>query len=71
MPEYPITISVSIAKAYKYKSLVFTHHDYLGPQILRHKDHEATYRKIGLRQWGEFAQWLRLDNVDREKYRIN
>ena len=71
MPEYPITISVSIAKAYKYKSLVFTYHDYHGPEILRHKDHEIAKRRISLRQWGEFYQWLRLDQPDREKFRIN
>lgn len=64
-------LSISVSRLYKYKSLVFTHHDYLGPQILRHKDHEVTWRKIGLRQWGEFHQWYMLDDVNREKYRIN
>ena len=71
MAEYPIMLSVSIAKAYKYKSLVFTFHDYLGPEFLRHKDHELIARKISLRQWGEFYQWLKMNREDREQYRIN
>ena len=71
MCDQPNLIHISIAKAYKYKSLLFTFHDYLGPEFLRHKDHELTTRKISLRQWGEFAQWLKLNKIDREVYRIN
>ena len=35
------------------------------------EDHEIAKRKIGIRHWGDFCQWFKLDDVAREKYRIN
>lgn len=34
-------VHMSFGKIYRYKHLIFEHHDYCGPQFLRHKDHEA------------------------------
>lgn len=72
MPSYEMKIiHMSIGKIYRYKHLVFEHHDYFGPQFLRHKDHEAKdMRRIGLRSWGVWGQWFNLPSQQREQYRL-
>ena len=48
-------IHMSFAKIYHFKHLVFDCHEYLGPQFLRHKDHEAKdMRRASGRDWGVF-----------------
>ena len=64
-------IHMSFAKIYKYKSLVIDWNEYLGPIFLRHKDHRAKdMSRIGRRQWGEFVQWWRMSDDEREAFRI-
>jgi len=64
-------IHISWAKIYKYKSLIIDWHEYCGPAFLRRKDYKPKdMSRISLRQWGEFNQWLRLSEVEREKYSL-
>ncbi len=64
-------IHMSFAKIYKYKSLIIDWHEWCGPTFLRHKDHEPKdMAKVGGRQWGEFSQWYRLSDKDKEACRI-
>lgn len=64
-------IHMSFAKIYKYKSLIIDWHEYCGPTFLRHKDHEVKdMSKIRCRQWGEFSQWYRLSEDEKEAFRI-
>ena len=62
---------MSFAQVYHFKHLVFEHHSYLGPQFLRHKDHEVKdMRHCSGRDWGVFKQWKRLADDEKEQYRI-
>lgn len=66
-----VVVHMSFAKIYKYKSLIIDWHEWCGPTFLRHKDHEPRdMAKIPLRQWGEFNQWLNLNDKEKELYRI-
>lgn len=59
------------AKVYHFKHLIFEHHDFLGPQFLRRKDHEPKdMSRATLRDWGVFAQWNQLDKNQKEIYRV-
>lgn len=64
-------IHMSFAKVYKYKSICFDWHEYLGPTFLRMKDYEAKseqYRPF--REYGLLNQWMKLNDEGREEYRV-
>ena len=62
---------MSWAKTYKYKSICFDWHDYLGPTFLRVKDLESKPDQFRPRRdYGLLSQWLNLSKEDRELYRI-
>lgn len=62
---------IAWSKVYQFKSITFDWHAFLGPTFLRRKDHEhRDMDKIPLRLWGEFTQWYRLTDEQREQYRI-
>lgn len=62
---------MSWAKTYKYKSICFDWHDYLGPTFLRAKDLEPKAEQFRpFREYGLLSQWLKLNSEDRELYRL-
>jgi len=64
-------IHMSFAKIYRFECVTFEHHDYLGPMMVRRKSFNArNFKNINARQWSAYAKWLRLNDNEREKYRI-
>lgn len=64
-------IHMSFAKVYKYKSICFDWHEYLGPTFLRMKDYEAkSEQHRPFREYGLLQQWLTMNDGEREEYRV-
>lgn len=64
-------IHISWQRVYRFKSVTFEHHNYLGPLMLRRKTFDSrNHRNIKARQWADYYQWLRLPEKEREQFRL-
>ncbi len=64
-------IHMSFVKVYKFGCATFEHHDYLGPEMLRRKSHNArNYKNVKARQWSDYHKWLKLSAKEREAFRV-
>jgi len=60
---------MSVADCYRYKGVTFEWHYFCGPMLLR-KDGEPSKQTPGQRFYEITAEWHKLPNEEREKFRI-
>ena len=64
-------IHISFSKCYRFKGVTFEWHNYMGPVILnRHSEQERPWRNVSLRIYGLVRKFSRLDDAEKELYRI-
>lgn len=64
-------VFITFARVYRFKSICFEWHNYLGPTFLRIKDFEMKPEQFRpFREYGLLNQWLKLSDEEREGYRV-
>lgn len=63
---------VCLVDAFEYEGFLFEVHSYLGPSLLKRKDHNPWDRTIGPKNkfWPVFEKWNGLSNEEKEKTRL-
>lgn len=62
---------ISMAKVYSFKAVTFEFHDFHGVTFRRRKTRGVRdHRNVGSRGYAVFLKWLKLPELEREKYLV-